>query len=256
MKFKFHLIALFVFLGACTQVDKAPQTRSPEIKNSNKKILFVVTSQGEIPKTGKKTGAYISEITHPYEVLTKAGYEIDFVSPKGGQVPLDGMDSLDKVSKKLLSNDSFLKQLSTTKTPTEIDPSSYEAVFYAGGHGTMFDLPNNRNLQNITTEIYEAGGVVAAVCHGPVGLVNVKLTDGSYLVSGKTVSAFTNEEEEAVKLTQAMPFLLEDKLKERGAKHTQAKNFEKHVVVSERLITGQNPASAKGVGIEMLNALK
>lgn len=257
MKFKVLFYILFLIVGACTQVDKIVKNDASVKKTTtNKKILFIVTSQNQIPKTGKSTGAYIGEITHPYEVLTKAGYKIDFVSPKGGETPLDGMDSLDKTSKKYLADNEFLQKIQLTKTPDEVSAKDYDAIFYAGGHGTMFDLPQNKKLQKLTAEIYESGGVVSAVCHGPAGLVNVELSDGSYLVEGKEVSAFTNEEEEAVKLTTAMPFLLEDKLKARGAKYTKADNFKKHVVVSDRVITGQNPASAKAVGEEILKALK
>jgi putative intracellular protease/amidase len=248
----FFVLSFFVACSQTSKVDKTETSSSPK----EKRVLFVVTSQAEIPKTGKSTGAYIGEITHPYEVLTKAGYRIDFISPKGGETPLDGMDNLDEISKKFLQDNEFLKKIQMTKRPSDVDPKNYSAIFFAGGHGTMFDLPNNKKLQELTAKIYESGGVVSAVCHGPAGLVNVKLSDGSYLVSGKEISAFTNDEEAAVKLTEAMPFLLEDKLKERGAKHTKADNFKRHVVVSERVITGQNPASAKGVGEAILKELK
>jgi putative intracellular protease/amidase len=122
------------------------------------------------------------------------------------------------------------------------------AIFYAGGHGTMWDFPDNAQLASIAASIYERGGVVAAVCHGPSGLVNIRLSDGKYLVDGKEVSGFTNEEEKAMGLTDIVPFLLEDKLKSRGAKYSKAAAFQKHVVVSDRLVTGQNPQSASGVG--------
>ena len=137
-----------------------------------------------------------------------------------------------------------MAQVKDTLSPQEIDSSEYSAVFYAGGHGVMWDLPNNQELAQITAAIYERNGIVGAVCHGPAGLVNVQLSDGTYLVAGKTLAAFTNEEEEAVELTDQMPFLLESKLIERGAQHTEAPNFQPHVMVSDRLVTGQNPASA------------
>ena len=226
------------------------------VRNQSKRVLFVVTSHENLGSTGKKTGAYFSEIAHPYAVLTKAGYEIDFVSPKGGNTPLDGLKKLDMISKRLLKNKKFINKLRTTKLPKEIKSKLYDAVYFAGGHGTMFDLPDNKTLQKITSEIYEGGGVVSGVCHGPAGLVNVRLSDGSYLISGKKMSAFTNEEEEAVKLTKVMPFLLESKIKSRGAYYEKTKNFEEKVVSDQRLITGQNPMSAKKVAEELLLSLE
>ena len=222
----------------------------------SKKILVVLTSHDQLGTTGKKTGAYLSEITHPYEVFTKAGYTVEFVSPKGGAAPLDGVDLKDALNKKWMEDRHFSKAIKSTKKPSEINPKNYKAVFYAGGHGTMFDLPQDERLAQISSQVYEAGGVVGAVCHGPAGLVNIKLSNGKYLVAGKTVSAFTNEEEEAVGLTQQMPFLLESKLIERGAIHKKSPNFKPHVEISERLVTGQNPASATGVAEGMIKLLK
>lgn len=224
-------------------------------KKETKRIAFVVTSADMIPKAKKKTGAYLTEVTHPYHVLAHTGYIVDFISPKGGKTPLDGMDQADALSKKLLADKGFEKALNSSKPASSIDKASYDAVFFAGGHGTMFDFPDNKDLQELTATVYEKGGVVGAVCHGPASLVNVKLKNGAYLVKDKKVTGFTNKEEEAVKLTQAMPFLLETKLKERGATFSGAKNFQKNVVVSERLVTGQNPASASGVAAQMLKLI-
>lgn len=165
------------------------------------------------------------------------------------------MDALDDVSRKYLDDKTFMEKLNSAKKPSELKAEDYKAIFYAGGHGTMFDFPENKELQNMASAIYEGGGVVSAVCHGPASLVNLKLKDGSCLVSGKNLAGFTNEEEAAVGLTKAMPFLLEDKLKERGAQFSKAPNFKKHVVVSERLVTGQNPASAEGVAKAILKLL-
>jgi putative intracellular protease/amidase len=120
----------------------------------------------------------------------------------------------------------------------------------------MWDFPNNERLAQIAADIYERGGVVGAVCHGSAGLVDIKLSDGSYLIAGKSVAGFTNEEEAAVGLSNVVPFLLASKLSDRGATHTKADNFQTHVVVSDRLVTGQNPASAKGVGVEMVKIMQ
>jgi len=221
-----------------------------------KKILFVLTSHNTLGTTGRKTGAYLGEVTHPFEELREAGYEIDFVSPQGGAAPLDGVNLEDPINKKWMSDAEFKKKISTTLTPSEVEVRLYAGIFFAGGHGTMFDFPQNTKLAEIAAQIYESGGVVGAVCHGPSGLVNIKLSDGSFLVSGKQVSAFSNSEEEAVKLTEQMPFLLETKLKERGALYSKSPNFEPHSVSDQRLVTGQNPASAADVARKMIAELK
>ncbi|MBE9192967.1 type 1 glutamine amidotransferase domain-containing protein [Gloeocapsopsis crepidinum LEGE 06123] len=222
----------------------------------HKKILIVVTSHEELGNTGKKTGFYLSEVTHPYDVFTRAGYEVDFVSPKGGKAPMDGVKLEDPLNKAFVDDPKKVKQVENTLQPSQIEPDQYDAIFYAGGHGTMWDFPNNEELAQIAANIYDQGGVVGAVCHGPAGLVNIKLADGEYLIKGKTVSGFTNEEEAAVELTEAVPFLLESKLKEQGAEFSKAANFEAHIVKSDRLVTGQNPASAAGVAEQMLQLIE
>jgi putative intracellular protease/amidase len=139
-------------------------------------------------------------------------------------------------------------QLGHTLRPDEVDAADYDAVFFAGGHGTMWDFRQNTTLAAIGRDVYEAGGVVAAVCHGPAGIVDITLSDGRPLVEGRRVAAFTNDEEQAVGLTKVVPFLLQDALEERGATHVGAANFTAHVIVDGRLVTGQNPASAAGTG--------
>lgn len=223
-----------------------------------KKVLIVLTSHDTLGNTGKETGYYLSEVSHPEDVLTRAGIMVDFVSPQGGKAPMTGIDLEDPLNKAFLEDANKMSQVENTLNPSQVDASEYDAIFYAGGHGTMWDFPENELLANIASTLYEQGKVVGAVCHGPAGLVNLKLSNGEYLVAGKTVSAFTNEEEKAVELTEVVPFALESKLIERGAKVTKAPNFQPHVVVSERLVTGQNPASAAGVAekmVELLNDL-
>lgn len=162
-----------------------------------KKILFVVTSHDTKGNTGEPTGYYLGEVSHPWEVLSEAGYEIDFVSPKGGKAPVDGFDLTDPVNKKFWENEEARKKVEHTLAPEAVKPKEYLAIFYAGGHGAMWDLADDVKIAAIASEIYEQNGLVAAVCHGPAGLVNIKLTDGSSLVNGKKVNAFTNEEEAA-----------------------------------------------------------
>lgn len=220
------------------------------------KILFVVTSHDTKGNTGEKTGYYLGEVSHPWEVLTNAGYEIDFVSPKGGNPPVDGFDLTDEVNKKFWKNERYHQKITHTLKPSEVNPKNYKAIFYAGGHGAMWDLPNNQEIATLATQIYENDGIIAAVCHGPAGLTNIKLSNDTYLITGKKVNAFSNEEEEIVKLTNVVPFLLEDKLIERGAIFEKSAPWQKHITIDGRLITGQNPQSAKGVGEAILDVLE
>ncbi|MGV0028731.1 type 1 glutamine amidotransferase domain-containing protein [Phormidesmis priestleyi] len=223
---------------------------------STQRVLFVLTSHDTLGDTGKETGFYLSEVTHPYEVFEQVGIEVEFVSPNGGKAPMTGINLEDPLNKAFLEDPAKMAKVENTLTPVAIEPSRYAAIFFAGGHGTMWDFPDHKQLAQIAADIYEQGGVVGAVCHGPAGLVNIKLSDGSYLVAGKTVAAFTNQEEAAVGLSEVVPFLLASKLSDRGAIHTQADNFQAHVEVSDRLVTGQNPASAKGVGEQIVSLLK
>lgn len=220
------------------------------------KILFVVTSHDKKGNTGENTGYYLGEVSHPWEVLHKAGYEIDFVSPKGGTPPVDGFDLKDPVNKEFWENKEYKNKIDHSLQPSRVNPDDYSVIFYAGGHGAMWDLADNAELAGIAAKIYEKGGIVAAVCHGPAGLVNIKLGNGKYLVDGKKINAFTNEEEAEVKLTDIVPFLLEDKLKERGARFEKSGLWQPHVVTDQRVITGQNPQSAKGVGEAILKELR
>lgn len=220
--------------------------------NMKKKILFVVTSHDKKGSTGEPTGYYLSEVSHPWEILKNAGYEIDFVSPKGGKAPVDGFDLNDKVNAEFWNDKVYREKIENTKKPSEINPDDYVAIHYAGGHGAMWDFADNSELAGIAARIYENGGVVSAVCHGPAGIVNIKLGNGRYLVEGKKVNGFTDEEETAVKLDKIVPFLLEDKLKERGGIYEKSGLWQIHVVSDQRLVTGQNPQSAQAVGKAVL----
>lgn len=251
----FSLILAFTACGGGKHQEETTKDNSKETA-MKPKILFVLTSHDTKGSTGEKTGYYLAEVSHPWEVLTAAGYEIDFVSPKGGNPPVDGFDLEDPVNKKFWENDEYRNKIEHSKQPSEVNPNDYQAIFYAGGHGAMWDLPNNEAIAKIAAEIYENNGVVGAVCHGPAGLTAVRLSNGKYLVDGKKVNGFTNEEEEIVQLTKVVPFLLEDQLKALGGIYEKSKPWEVHVTVDGRLITGQNPQSAKGVGEAMRDALK
>jgi putative intracellular protease/amidase len=210
-----------------------------------RKILLALTSTEDLGDTGRKTGFYISEAAHPYQVFKAAGFDVDFVSVQGGQPPQDGLKEDDPQQRAFL--DAEGARLKETPSPAAVDASQYEAIFYVGGHGTMWDFPDSEGLAKLAADIYENGGVVAAVCHGPAGLVNIKLSDGSYLVDGKRVNSFTNDEEEAVGLAGTVPFLLRTKLEERGAQWEGGEKFAEYAVADQRLVTGQNPASAAKV---------
>lgn len=213
-------------------------------------ILFVITSHAELGDTGKQTGYYLPEVTHPHRALVNRGFAVDFASPRGGKPPVDpgSVQKSDDVSRKFLATEAWCEALENSLRPDQVDPGRYRGIFFAGGHGAMWDFAGHSALGEITSSIYLRGGIVATVCHGAAALVDVRIGD-QFLVAGKTVTCFTNEEETAVALADVVPFLLEDKLRARGATIIPASPFRPQVVTSERLVTGQNPASAEGVGL-------
>ncbi len=216
-------------------------------------VLIVVTSHTELGVTGKPTGYYLPEVTHPYTALAEHGIHLDIASLKGGLAPLDlnSLDLDDPVNKAFWGNPARRAQLESSLKLADLDPADYDGIFFAGGHGTMWDFKDDSVVKDFVREIYENGGVVGAVCHGPAALVDVKLSNGAYLVDGKRISAFSDAEEEAAGLTAVVPFLLETELVKHGARYTKAGLWQTHVVTDGRLVTGQNPASAAGVGEAM-----
>ncbi len=220
------------------------------------RILIALTSHDKKGDTGATTGAYLPEVAHPYAVFKNAGYDVDLVSVRGGPIPLDGVERADAVSVAFLADSAVAAQLRDSAASASVDASRYDAIFFAGGHGTMWDFPDATAFQRAAADIYDAGGIVSAVCHGPAALVNVRLANGAQLVSGKTVSAFTNAEERAAGLADTVPFLLEDRLVALGARHEAAPLWQQKVVVSDRLVTGQNPASATGVAEAVVKLLR
>ncbi len=215
----------------------------------NKNALIVVTNHSELGNTGDKTGWYLAEVSHVYWPLINAGFKIEFASPQGGNAPVE-KDSIkiDDPENKSFVEKFNLKEHLPTKSMSDIDPTNYQVIYFAGGHGTMWDFPDNRDIQRVTAAIYENGGIVGAVCHGPSALVNVKLSDGKYLVQDKKINSFSDAEEREVKKDHIVPFLLETRLRERGAFYESAPNWGDKVVTSERLVTGQNPQSASSLG--------
>jgi len=221
-----------------------------------KPVLFVVTSNAVKGATGLPTGFNLAEVTHPLEKLQAAGIRVEFASPQGGAAPLDGLEDMkDPVIARYWADAAFRHAIAYTLRLDDVDPSRYSAIFFAGGHGTMWDFPDSTAAQKAIREIDAAGGIVSAVCHGPAALVNARRVDGSLLVAGKRVAAFTDGEEEEVQSTHVVPFLLASTLIERGAQHQNAANWANNVVVDGRLITGQNPQSAARLGEALRDAL-
>ena len=217
-----------------------------------KHILMIVTSTAVMTTSGKKTGIWLSEFAEPYIAFRSAGIEVTVASPLGGKAPVD-VKSLNDISPAFRET---LRRLEHTLKLEDVrDTASYDAVFLPGGHGTMFDLPGNTELNRILREMHGAGKIIAAVCHGPAGLTCARLDSGDSLVAGRRLTAFTNEEEKAVELEDDMPFLLESRLRGLGAKFIPGKNWEEHVEVDGTLTTGQNPQSAQRTADEVIRAL-
>lgn len=225
-----------------------------------KKILVVVTNISKYPNLERATGLWLGEAVHFTAEMEKEGYQIDYVSPKGGHTPLDPhslqAEQMTELDWQYYSNDDFLNKLSTTLSADAINPNDYDAIYYAGGHGVMWDFPEDENLQSIASTIYDNGGVVSAVCHGVVGLLNIKNGDGEYLIKNTKVTGFTNTEEIAVGLDKVVPFLTEDELVRKGANYVKGEDWAVFAVADNRIVTGQNPASGGAVAKEVIQLLK
>ncbi|KAK4214285.1 class I glutamine amidotransferase-like protein [Rhypophila decipiens] len=226
------------------------------------KILVILTSHGKLGDTGKPTGWFLPEFAHPYDEFKSAGFDVVVASPAGGNAPLDPasieMFKEDASSVKFLNNDKSIWE-KTQKLESFVGRSDeFDAVFVPGGHGPMFDLAVDPVSQKIIAEFASKGKVVSAVCHGPAAFVNIKLPNGEHLLQGKEVTGFSNAEEDIMKLSQAMPFMLEDKLNDAsGGKFVKADEpWGEKVVVAGKVITGQNPASAKAVGEAIVKAVQ
>lgn len=213
-----------------------------------KKILMVLTSHDTLGSTGKPTGFWLEEFSTPYYVFKDAGAEVTLASPLGGQPPLDPKSddpgSQTVSTRRFKADPAAQAELGATRTLSELDPADYDAVFYPGGHGPLWDLAEDPHSIALISAMVSAGKPVAAVCHGPGVLRHAKGPDGRFLVAGKQVTGFTNTEEEAVGLTDVVPFLVEDMLKGNGASFLRAPDWQPYVLSDGLLITGQNPASS------------
>lgn len=215
-----------------------------------RRILHVVTNIAHYADPSKPTGLWLSELSHAWDVFEEHGHEQHLVSPAGGQVPLEPRalkwPLLDASAKAWLADPARMALLENTATPGEVDASEFDAIYFTGGHGVMWDFPDNPGLQRITREIFERGGVVSAVCHGYCGLLNVRLPDGALLVEGRQLTGFSWTEEVLAGVASVMPYNAEAEMKKRGARYQKALlPFVPNAVVDGRLVTGQNPGSAK-----------
>lgn len=223
------------------------------------KVLMVLTSHDELGNTGRKTGFWLEELAAPYYVFKDAGVDITLASPKGGQPPLDPKsnepDFQTDDTRRFNRDIEALAALANTAKLSEVSYGDYDAVFYPGGHGPLWDLAEDRHSISLIERTYAAGKPLALVCHAPGVLRHVKGTNGKPLVEGKAVTGFTNSEEAAVQLTDVVPFLVEDVLKQLGGTFSAAQDWAPHVIQDGLLITGQNPASSNNAARLLMEAV-
>lgn len=249
-------IALFSIIALTASCITA--TAQKQNKKVMKKVLFVVTSHDKLGNTGEKTGFWTEELAAPYYALADQGVEIDIATPMGGQPPIDPKSedpsAATEDTKRFDADKVLLEKLKHTLKLSDINQADYDAVFYPGGHGPLWDLVEDKNSIALIEAFYNNNKPVAFVCHAPSVLKNVKIND-TFLVKGKKVTGFSNTEEEAVGLTKIVPFLLEDVLQENGATYSKADDWQSYAVEDGLLITGQNPASSKLVAEKLLKQL-
>lgn len=223
-------------------------------------ILHVVSNVAHYADHSHPTGLWLSELTHAWDMFAARGYDQRIVSPKGGLSPLEPRalkwPLLDASTKAWLNDPEKMALLASTARPDEIDPADYDAIYFTGGHAVMWDFPDSEGLQAIARAIWERGGIVSAVCHGYCGLLNIRLSTGGLLVAGRKVTGFSWNEEVLAGVAKFMPYNAEAEMKRRGARYEKALlPFVSHVVVDGRLVTGQNPFSAKATAKKVVELL-
>ncbi|CAM4038851.1 type 1 glutamine amidotransferase domain-containing protein [Catellicoccus marimammalium] len=227
-----------------------------------KKMLVVVTNIAKYQGVDidRATGLWLGEAVHFVHAVEEKGYQVDFVSPKGGYTPIDPhsltADMMTPLDWKYYQNQSFMNRLGNTLSVDVIDASDYDVIYYTGGHGVIWDFPENEALQQIAMDIYHQGGIISSVCHGAAGILNLKEGDGSYFIADKMVTGFSNSEEKEVQLDRLVPYLTEDELVKRGAHYEQAGNWLPFAIADGRLVTGQNPASGAVVAEKVMAILE
>lgn len=222
-----------------------------------KKILIIVTNHATLGTTDQANGTYAPELTHALDAFLQAGFAYDVASINGGEVPFYGENiEGDEVNTRIFNNDEFQSRVKNTIPVSQLNVDDYDAVFYPGGFGLLSDLALHAPTASLTAKLYENGGIVGAVCHGPAALLPITLSNGKPLIEDKTVTSFTREEEVDFGTIQDIPFLLEEALTRKAAKFSKIQPWGVHVIVDGKLVTGQNPASAHGVGEAMVELLK
>ncbi len=224
-----------------------------------KKILMVLTSHDELGDTGKKTGFWLEEFAAPYYVFKDAGADVTLASPKGGQPPLDpksdDADAQTDDTRRFKGDDAAQRVLASTMKLSDVKADGFDAIFYPGGHGPLWDLAGNADSRRLIEAFAKKGEPIGAVCHAPAVFRDTNGPDGKKLVAGKRVTGFTNSEEQGVGLTDIVPFLVEDMLKENGGKYEKGADWGSYVVRDGMLVTGQNPASSAAAAKELLTLL-
>jgi putative intracellular protease/amidase len=225
-----------------------------------RRILIVVTNVEHYDDPSHSTGLWLSELTHAWDVFEEHGFEQTIVSPAGGRSPLEPLSlkfpNYDKTAKAWRAKPARMALLEDTAKPDQINSADFDAIFFTGGHAVMYDFPNCEDLQRITRDIFERGGVVSSVCHGYCGLLNTKLSDGSYLVAGRNMTGFSWLEEVLARVDKLVPYNAEEEVKKRGAHYKKAKlPFVSYTVVDGNLVTGQNPGSAKETAKKVVSVL-
>lgn len=255
-----HIVAALAATVAIIIALLAPSQAQADDDSAAGKILVVMTNHYEYPTRHDTTGLWLTELTHFTEIVEAEGYETVFTSPKGGKVPLDerslGWLYMDRHAKELLETDTFMARLDNTLPIEDIDPSQFDAIYFTGGHGVMWDFRDNPGLKRAAETIYAQGGVVSAVCHGVAGLVSLEDANGVPLIQGRTITGFSNREESLSGLKKEVPFLLQDDLVSKGANYKKSLiPFKSYAITDGRIVTGQNPSSARAVAKHVMMAL-
>ncbi len=249
------IVSLFLFIGCDFKPSDKDHLTSKKESNS---ILFIVSNQHTYGNTDINASNHFAEIVLAYDVLVDKGYVIDFVSPDGGAIPIGYLNTSDSIQKKYLYDANFMNLLKNTMKPSDVNPANYKAVYYGGGGAAMFGVPEDEAIQNITMNVYYNNGIVAAICHGTAGLVNLKKKNGKYLYEGKRVNGFPDLfENKEGRYYKTFPFSIEEAIKERGGNFIYSKKgWDGFYQVDGRLITGQDPSAASKVAEMIIETLQ
>lgn len=246
------IVTVFLALLLGTTTSSMANTMNQAPTSLKGTILVILTNHSQYPSRSDSTGLWLTELTHFTDVVESAGYETVFASPQGGKVPLDerslGWLYMDSSAREHLDSAEFNERIENTLSISDVKPGDFDAIYYTGGHGVMWDFPDNEDLQRVAESIYARGGVVSAVCHGVAGLINLEDNQGIPLIRDRTITGFSNTEELLSGVKDQVPFFLEDELVQKGAEYDKSLiPFKSFVLTDGRIITGQNPSSAKAV---------